>query len=435
MRFLPILAFITVIFLVEACQSDVPSGFTRSKSGMVYKHHIKGDGEKPTVGCRVFYHVDFRREDSVITSSRMQGNPVDLTISPVDDNNFLREALMMMAVGDSLTMIRLKDSVRNPLPADFKSGDIIYIDLALKSFLSKEMVHKDKAKVLTEFTRSPLGTYLKWELETKNPKPKIGDGLVYNVQLKKGQSTVFSSYKNEMPNRMQIPGNINEVIKENPILEALTYMGKGDSLRIAVEYDSVPRLFKPEWGFQSGDIGVFEMSIATILTKEEVEREKAEFAAIQKAKQQEEEEKRLKNEPYRQRYEDVKKNTQQIVKDYKAGKIKPKSTIKGLKYMIVEQGTGPSAGEEGLVSVHYSGFLTDGTEFDSSFKRAKPIDFTLGQGHVIEGWDIGIDLLKEGGKAYFFIPPNLAYGELGSPPRIPGNSELVFYVELVQVTL
>ena len=71
--------------------------------------------------------------------------------------------------------------------------------------------------------------------------------------------------------------------------------------------------------------------------------------------------------------------------------------------------------------------------FDNSLSRGMPFSFALGRGMVIPGWDEGIALLKEGGKAFLFVPPALGYGEAGSPPVIPANSELIFYVELEKV--
>ncbi|MCO6500716.1 MAG: FKBP-type peptidyl-prolyl cis-trans isomerase [Vicingus serpentipes] len=86
-----------------------------------------------------------------------------------------------------------------------------------------------------------------------------------------------------------------------------------------------------------------------------------------------------------------------------------------------------------MVSVHYSGFLEDGSLFDSSLERGQPITFPLGQGHVIQGWDEGIALLKVGEKAQFIIPHELGYGEQGHPPVIPQKATLIFDVELVEV--
>ncbi|KAH6809047.1 FKBP-type peptidyl-prolyl cis-trans isomerase family protein [Perilla frutescens var. frutescens] len=107
----------------------------------------------------------------------------------------------------------------------------------------------------------------------------------------------------------------------------------------------------------------------------------------------------------------------------------------GLKKKLLKEGEGwenPNSGDE--VEVHYVGTLLDGTKFDSSVDRGTPFIFKLGQGHVIKGWDEGIKTMKKGEKALFTIPPELAYGESGSPPTIPPNATLQFEVELLSWT-
>ncbi|KAL0451916.1 UNVERIFIED_CONTAM: Peptidyl-prolyl cis-trans isomerase FKBP65 [Sesamum latifolium] len=107
----------------------------------------------------------------------------------------------------------------------------------------------------------------------------------------------------------------------------------------------------------------------------------------------------------------------------------------GLKKKLLKEGEGwenPDSGDE--VEVHYVGTLLDGTQFDSSRDRGTPFTFKLGQGQVIKGWDEGIKTMKKGEKALFTIPPELAYGESGSPPKIPPNSTLQFEVELLSWT-
>ena len=96
-------------------------------------------------------------------------------------------------------------------------------------------------------------------------------------------------------------------------------------------------------------------------------------------------------------------------------------------------GTGVEAIKGKMVSVHYTGWLTDGTKFDSSKDRDQPFQFPLGRGHVIQGWDQGVQGMKVGGKRKLTIPPELGYGAEGAGGLIPPNATLVFEVELLGV--
>jgi FKBP-type peptidyl-prolyl cis-trans isomerase len=97
------------------------------------------------------------------------------------------------------------------------------------------------------------------------------------------------------------------------------------------------------------------------------------------------------------------------------------------------EGTGAEASSGQRVSVHYTGWLTDGKKFDSSVDRGQPFGFQLGAGMVIQGWDRGVAGMKVGGKRKLTIPPELGYGARGFPGAIPPNSTLVFEVELLAV--
>jgi FKBP-type peptidyl-prolyl cis-trans isomerase len=108
-------------------------------------------------------------------------------------------------------------------------------------------------------------------------------------------------------------------------------------------------------------------------------------------------------------------------------------TPSGLEYTETQAGTGEQAAAGKTVRVHYTGKLTNGKVFDSSHTRNEPIEFKLGTGRVIKGWDEGIALMKVGGKATLTIPPHLGYGERGAGGVIPPNATLIFDVELVSV--
>ena len=108
-------------------------------------------------------------------------------------------------------------------------------------------------------------------------------------------------------------------------------------------------------------------------------------------------------------------------------------TESGLGYIDLVPGTGASPKSGDRVTVHYTGYLTDGKKFDSSVDRGQPLTFVIGIGKVIRGWDEGVMTMKVGGKRKLIIPPQLGYGSRGAGSAIPPNAELVFDVELLGI--
>jgi FKBP-type peptidyl-prolyl cis-trans isomerase FkpA len=108
------------------------------------------------------------------------------------------------------------------------------------------------------------------------------------------------------------------------------------------------------------------------------------------------------------------------------------TTASGLKYVDLQVGTGDEARAGQTVQVHYTGWLTDGTKFDSSVDRGQPFSFPLGGGRVIRGWDEGVAGMKVGGRRKLIIPAPLGYGARGAGGVIPPDAELIFEVELLR---
>jgi FKBP-type peptidyl-prolyl cis-trans isomerase len=125
-------------------------------------------------------------------------------------------------------------------------------------------------------------------------------------------------------------------------------------------------------------------------------------------------------------------NAKEPVKEWVVDSTKIKTTKDGLKYVIIQEGTGRKAASGDIVTVNYSGYLLNGKKFDSSVERNAPITFKLGAHTVIPGWEEGIELMNKGAKAKFIIPPSLGYGSMAQGP-IPPNSTLIFDVQLLNI--
>jgi peptidylprolyl isomerase len=108
-------------------------------------------------------------------------------------------------------------------------------------------------------------------------------------------------------------------------------------------------------------------------------------------------------------------------------------TATGLGYVEIVEGTGARPKTGDTVSVHYTGWLKSGTKFDSSHDRGQPLEFPIGRGRVIKGWDEGVGTMRAGGKRKLIIPAHLGYGDRGAGGVIPPGATLIFEVELVAI--
>ncbi|MBK8700146.1 MAG: FKBP-type peptidyl-prolyl cis-trans isomerase [Saprospiraceae bacterium] len=243
----------------------------------------------------------------------------------------------------------------------------------------------------------------------------INDYIYYTATVKADGDTIqHNADKANLP-FMQLPKDWQSIKPPSPFYEVFSKASVGDSITIFVPGDSIP---------QGNPSLAGKKELTFTLTIHDIKDSTA-FAAFNEEKRIEMEAKAAKS---KERIPAVEKTVTETLALYKAKNLQMQTTPSGLKYVVHELGTGPKANRGQKVSVEYYGVLLDGNKFDSSFERGMPIEFPVGQGNVIPGWDEALMLLPSGTKATLFIPSNLAYGDQQSGP-IPPNSELVFYIE------
>jgi FKBP-type peptidyl-prolyl cis-trans isomerase FkpA len=249
--------------------------------------------------------------------------------------------------------------------------------------------------------------------------PKEGDIMSMVIVYKNSKdSVIFDSRKQGQP--IMVP--LQKPSFKGGIEEGFAMMSVGDSASFVVNADSFfVKTFKMETPkfVEKGSGIYFDLKLEKITLKADFEKEQKEKQEAQMADME------------------ARKNAESadLAKYLSDNKITATPTASGLIYVENVKGKGAKAEKGKTVSVHYTGTLLDGTKFDSSFDHPDkaPIEFPLGQGAVIPGWDEGIALMSVGGKAKFIIPSSLAYGPSGQGPVIPPYSTLVFEVELVNI--
>ena len=232
----------------------------------------------------------------------------------------------------------------------------------------------------------------------------------------------------------------DSVTREVPIVEILMQDGRiGDSLSLFVHSDSVFQngqirpIFIPKGSSLRHEIKILKNYTPQEYAAKLEEMQQKYMAELQK---QQEEQRRVQAEQQKllqmEKQARVKEEANYLENTYfkEKGITDYKKTSSGLYYVIEEKGTPIQQGE--TIKVHYEGTLTDGQKFDSSFDRKEPIEFPIGVGQVIKGWDEGIPLIGKGGKGYLYIPSHLGYGERGAGGAIKPFSILVFKVEVLE---
>ena len=257
------------------------------------------------------------------------------------------------------------------------------------------------------FKKTDSGLLYKFHEKNDSRKAEIGDFITIEMRYTTNEDSLLFDGNGET-----IPLELVKPVFDGDINEALAMMSKGDSATFVIRADSfllknalLSRL--PDFIDEESRI-IFDIRMHNIQSLEELEREKS-IARI----------------------EGLKKEEEAINAYILENNISVNPDATGLYYIPIRKGTGQQASAGHRVSVHYTGKFLDGTLFDSSYSRGKPIEFELGRGYVISGWDQGILKMKKGGKALLLIPSDIGYGE--GRGQIPPYTPLLFEVELIDV--
>ena len=429
-----------MVFLFAACNNETKfPGFEKDQTtGLYYKFHTTGtDTTTANIGDMMDVHMTYRTmNDSVFGGSQIEPFKVPMMEETYKGDVF--NALAMMHIGDSATFVMNTDSffmktVGAPRPVFLDSASSFYLDIEVVNIKSKAQMEKEAqeqaaqmaameqealAKYLVEnnITVAPdeNGLYIIENKKGKGPAIEVGNFIEANIIATALTGDKFiDTYAENKPYTLEVGtgqlGNGFEV--------AIKQMKKGGNLTLIAPS---PMAFG-ERGIQ-GYIPpfspvVYEIEIIKVMTADEMNA------------QREAEQKKAAEEAAKLQGQEQAK----IDAYLKANGITTAPTETGLVYIVETpaQGAQPKVGDK--VKVHYTGYLLDGTKFDSSVDRNQPFEFVLGQGQVIRGWDEALSMMHVGEKVKIILPSRIAYGERGAGGSIPPYAPLMFEVELLEI--
>lgn len=267
-------------------------------------------------------------------------------------------------------------------------------------------------------SRAEISGYdFKHLVDKPGDKPNVGQVAYFQMDIYDNKDSLLQTYRNQdiLPSvKILDPTDANR--KVNPVVDVLSYMSVGDSVALIVPIDSVPNM--PP-GYEDVDHIEYHLTLAEIISEEEHQ------ARIQAQRELQE----AMAAASRLKIPEVSRLTEQTLKDYKAGNLDLQETQNGVKYFIHERGDGDLPTRDRMLTMSYFGRVVEsGEEFDNSYKRGRGYSFRVGNDAVIGGWHEIAPYLPVGTRASVFIPSELGYGPQGSPPVIPPDAELYFYL-------
>ena len=262
--------------------------------------------------------------------------------------------------------------------------------------------------------------------KAEGPTPSPGDYVYYHAQLRyegrvqQNSRTIGSQPYYQIPLDGESSATAaGSLIAIQEVLKELTI---GDSVTVDIPVGEIPGKIQ---GYKPGDTLFYDIVITNIKTQEVYDADRREI--IQRRRE------KILN--LKARAPMIEADLDQMAEKYRNKELSAQmqSTAHGLKYIVIEEGTGSRADTGSYATVYYAGAtIQDGEVFENAFDKGSPYSFTIGQARAIKGWEIGLPKFKKGGKGYLFVPAVLAYGAEGKG-SIPPGAELIFYIELDDV--
>jgi peptidylprolyl isomerase len=355
-----------------------------TESGLKVKVTRKGSGSMVRYGNLVRFHYTAELEDGrVFDDSRERNGPATVRVGNTQLIPGLSEGISLLRVGDRATLV---------IPADLAYGEQGYgpvpPDATLTYYVEIiEIVAEQETAAVEELERVRTESGLEFAILERGGGPALHPGMVVRVHY-----TGFFEDGSVFDSSLQRGEPFSFILGRKMVIagweESFLHLRAGDKARLYIPYHLAYGL-QGRGRIPGGADLVFDVEIL-----------------------------------------EAKQPDRPI--PFETGQIQPLETESGLQLFIIEEGKGEHPVPGNVITLHYSGYLVDGTLFDSSVQRGEVFRFVLGGGQVIPGWDEGIALLRPGSRARLLIPPHLGYGRHGRGP-IPPDASLYFDLEIIAI--
>ncbi len=432
MKNLTLLILIAVMAFL-GCKDNKYPDFEKTETGLYYRYHVTGkDTTSVKVGDFLMVDMIYKNMKDSIFNQNQAGNPFMVEVKESSYPGDIYEAMRMMHVGDSMTFVISTDSffissLKTQVPNYLDTNSDFFLTIRLNEIKTKAQIEKEKMEEMAKLREMELKSIEAYLAENNIGVSPDSTG-VYFISSKKGSGKQVEvgkiariNYKGSVVNGMPFEDTWGAGGEPYNYMVGTSYFGEGfDKTLTKMKVGDRATIIVPS-ALAFGENGirgiippfstlVFDVQIEDVMTEEEATKKEKEFAQKLMA-------------------EEAKK----IAKYIKDNKITEQPDADGVYMVYLKKGTGKKPGPGSIVSVHYTGTLLNGKKFDSSLDRGQPIQFSLGMGEVIPGWDNVLARMVEGDKVKVVIPSAQAYGRAGKGDAIPPFSPLVFDMELISI--